>query len=249
MNPDSRSARTVFPADAGPLANRTAQASLADHEIAAGATTQAASRQRGAGVCLFAAAAALAAAEGLAHPSIDGDDAASLLDAAAKHATSWTAWCLLLVISAVLFVPGVVALVGRVSDRGARLTLIGGALFTAGLVTMSGFAGVNALLVPLSGSGARPEILTAITAAENDPVIATVTLVTFIGFHLGLPLLLGGLRRAGIAPGWVFWAGTVGAIGAILLSNVSGVLERACFMLIAVAMVPLALSLLRQRRF
>ena len=203
------------------------------------------SRTRYAGFSLLVGAVLLGVTETV-HPDVPGDDIESLLVYAARQPGSWTRWALLLMLTALLLLPGVVALPRRVHGRGARLTVWGACVSAGGLVGLFAFAALNAQTVPLAGDRLplSVDVVAAAERMEMDAGAGVVFLVALPGFHLGLPLLLWGLHRAGALPLWVAVLGTVGALGSIGADSLGGRWEAVTFWLLALALAATARLLL-----
>jgi hypothetical protein len=200
-------------------------------------------RTRVAGYVVLLGALSLGVTETI-DPVVPGEGVLSLLHFAAEHPVRWTAWSMLLQLTALLLLPGVVALQGLVHGRGAGLTVTGALVFGGGLVGLFAFGASNGELVPIAGGGpVGEEVVAAMERLDTSIVLAAVFILALPGFHFGLPLLLAGLARAGLVPTWVALVGAIGALGAIPASGVKA-WESAAFWLAAVALALAALPLI-----
>jgi hypothetical protein len=65
------------------------------------------------------------------------------------------------------------------------------------------------------------------------------------GFHLGLPLLLAGLARAGLVPVWLAVVGGVAALASIGVGGIHALLGVAAFLVVAGTLAFLGVRLIR----
>ncbi|WP_369056079.1 hypothetical protein [Kineococcus terrestris] len=205
------------------------------------------SRSRVPGACLVAAALALAAA-GALDPAVPGDSLAALLAHVSEDSARWTAWSLCLVLTGLLLLPAVAALVRLPSRRepGARLTTAGGYLAGAGAVGLVALGASELDVAALaSGPAPGPEVLAVAERLEGSAGLAVVFLLVLPGVHVGVPLLLWGLRRARLLAAWVPVLATAGALGSWFLSEVDGPWEGLALVATAVALLATGPLLLR----
>ncbi len=151
------------------------------------------------GVLLALGGLALAAAQ-IVQPR-GGDEVFAVSLAGAQD--GWIGWGLLIMATALLQLPAVVALQAPVTaGRGARLTRVGGTITFVSLVALFAFGQTHADLATLVGSApVRPDVLEAFSRLDSSVSLGLTTILGLFGFHLGWPLLLAGLARAGrLAP-------------------------------------------------
>lgn len=144
-----------------------------------------------------------------------GDGAAGMADAVAEAPSAWLAGWTLTMLGAAVLVPGIGALGGLVGKRGAGLTTAGVVLMGAGLIGTSALAASNLVLVPVVGSDPSAAVAT-IERMNESPALLLVFLLYLPGRFFGLPLLIAGLVRAGLAPLWT----AVAAVGSVLVGFV-----------------------------
>lgn len=209
--------------------------------------TRTPARTRAAGVGLVVGAVALAVAESI-HPQGAGSGPAGLLESFAAHPGRWTLWSLLIMAMAMACLPGVVAWHGRARGRGGRLTTAGAIVFGAALVAMFSFGESNGEGVGLAG-GLEPvpaDVVAAYTRLDSTGVTLFVMfLIAVPGFHLGLPLLLAGLARAGLVPVWLAVVGGVAALASIGVGGIHPLLGVAAFLVVAATLAFLGVRLVR----
>jgi hypothetical protein len=152
-----------------------------------------------AGVLLVLGGVALAAAQ-IVQPR-GGDEVFAVSLAEARD--GWIGWGLLIMASALLQLPAVTSLrASVVVGRGARLTRVGGAVTFVSLVALFAFGQTHADLATLVGPPpVAPDVLEAMSRLDGSASLGLTTIVGLFGFHVGWPLLLAGLARAGrLAP-------------------------------------------------
>lgn len=170
-------------------------------------------RHRAALACLVAGSVLLTL-DDLIKPEV-GDGASSVAQAVAGSPTAWLFGWTLTMLGATVLVPGIAALGGRVDRRGDGLSTAGVILMGAGLVGTAALAASNLVLEPLVGNDPSAAVPT-IERMNESAALLTVFLLYLPGRFFGLPLLIGGLLRAGLAPAWAL----VAAIGSVLVGFV-----------------------------
>lgn len=152
-----------------------------------------------------------------------GDGASGMAQSVADSPTAWLIGWTLTMLGATVLLPGIAALGGRVDRRGAGLCTAGVILMGAGLVGTAALAASNLVLQPVVGNDPSAAIPT-IERMNESAALLVVFLLYLPGRFLGLPLLIGGLVRAGLAPLWALAA----AIGSVLVGFVgSGLVPEA----------------------
>lgn len=148
-----------------------------------------------------------------------GDGAAGMAEAVASAPTAWLVGWTLTMLGAAALVPGVAALSSLANRRGVALTTIGAVVLGAGLLGTVGLAASNLVLEPVVGGD--PGAAVAVIDRMNESAALLVVFLLYLpGRFLGLPLLLGGLVRAGRAPWWSFAAGVASVLVAFVLAGV-----------------------------
>lgn len=147
-----------------------------------------------------------------------GDGAEGIAEAVAQSSTGWLVGWTLTMLGATVLLPGIGALGGRVPHRGRGLTTAGVLLMGAGLVGTAGLAASNLVLEPLVGNDPSAAIAT-IERMNESSALMIVFLLYLPGRFLGLPLLLGGLVRAGLAPLWALLAAIASVVVAFVASS------------------------------
>ncbi|RHW27439.1 hypothetical protein D0Z08_09845 [Nocardioides immobilis] len=155
-----------------------------------------------------------------------GDGAKGMAEAVAEAPTAWLVGWTLTMLGAAVLLPGIGALSGRVGKRGAGLTTAGIVLMGAGLIGTAALAASNLVLEPVVGGDAASAIPT-IERMNESAALLVVFLLYLPGRFLGLPLLIGGLVRAGLAPMWTVVAGVgsvlVGFVGSAIVPEADAV--------------------------
>jgi hypothetical protein len=152
-----------------------------------------------------------------------GDGAEGMAESVAGAPDAWLIGWTLTLLGAAVVLPGIGAISRLVDRRGSGLTAAGILLMGGGLVGTAALAASNLLLVPVVGDDAAAAVPT-IERLNESPALLVVFLLYLPGRFLGLPLLIGGLVRAGIAPRWTLLA----AIASVLVGFVaSGVVPEA----------------------
>ena len=170
-------------------------------------------RHRAALACLVAGSVLLTV-DDLIKPE-GGDGASGMAQSVAESPTAWLIGWTLTMLGAAALLPGIAALGGRVDRRGAGLSTAGVILMGAGLVGTAALAASNLVLEPVVGNDPSAAIPTIERMNESAALLA-VFLLYLPGRFFGLPLLIGGLVRAGLAPLWALAA----AIGSVLVGFV-----------------------------
>ena len=213
------------------------------HRSSAEGTTPVSARTRAAGLGLVAGAIALAIAESL-HPHDNGD----LLTAYSEQPGRWTAWALLIMATAMFTLPGVVAWHARARHRGSRLTTTGAVLLGAALIALFSFGESNGEAVALAGT-TQPvpaEVLAAYARVDSTSVpLFVMFLIAIPGFHLGLPIFLAGLARAGLIRTWLAVVGGTAAVLSIFIGGVHPLLGVAAFIIVAASLATLGVTLIK----
>lgn len=206
-------------------------------------------RHRAAAVSLVLGAAAMGIAETV-HPRGGADGAAGLLREFAERPGTWILWSLLIMATALLQLPGVLAWRARVdAGRGSRLLGAGGLVLAGGLVALFGFGSSHGEGVALAGPlPIDPAVEEAYTRADQSVTVGLTIVIALLGFHLGWVLFLAGLARAGVLPWWVAAVGAVGSIGVLPFSGVWSAAETFGFWLLAAAIAWSAVALFRSTR-
>lgn len=165
----------------------------------------------------------------------------------AEARSRWTAWGLLIMATALLQLPAVAALRASVpAGRGARLAGAGGGTTFVSLVCLFAFGNAHASLATMVGpTPVAPEVLEAFRRLDSAASMGIAGIVGLLGFHVGWPLLLAGLARAGrLSPPLA-----IVAAAALFLSLFGAVLgdtgEVALFVLAAGCLVAVGTTLLR----
>lgn len=152
-----------------------------------------------------------------------GDGAEGIAHAVADSPSAWLVGWTLTMLGAAALLPGIAALSNRVECRGRGLTTAGVVLMGAGLMGTAALAASNLVLEPVVGNNAAAAI-PAIERMNESSALLVVFLLYLPGRFVGLPLLIGGLIRAGVAPLWALFA----AVGSVLVGFVgSGLVPEA----------------------
>jgi hypothetical protein len=213
------------------------------HEPTGEVTRAPGARTRAAGLGLVAGAIALAIAESL-HPQSNDD----LLTGFSEEPGRWTAWALLIMATGMCCLPGVVAWHARARRRGSRLTTAGAIILGAALVALFSFGESNGEAVALAGS-AQPvpaEVIAAYARVDSTSVpLFVMFLIAIPGFHLGLPIFLAGLARAGLIRWWLAAVGGTAAVLSIFVGGLHPLLGPAAFVVVAATLAVLGFRLLK----
>ncbi|WP_298988747.1 hypothetical protein [uncultured Pseudokineococcus sp.] len=196
-------------------------------------------RAPAAGSAMVVGAVCLAVAEAL-HVEVGGEwTVTALLESFAAHPGRWTTWAVLLMATGPLLLPGVLAWWRLARERGGRgrsLTTAGTVVTVASLVAMVGFGASHADGVALVG-GVTPVAGALVEGYEraesSSPGLLATSGATVLGFHLGVPLLLGGLVRARLVRPWLGVVGGAAAVAALVVGDLSWVLGAVAFAVVA----------------
>jgi hypothetical protein len=155
---------------------------------------------------------ALLAAGSLVRPHEQGEGPASLIATVSSAPSAWLVGWTLTLLGSMTLLPGLAVLVGSVRRRGAALTTWGGTVLGAGFAGQVALAGSELVLVPLVGDGTQHgAVAAAVERIDSSPALAIAFLLYLPGMLFGVPLLFGGLWRAGRTPGWA----VVAAVAAV----------------------------------
>ena len=192
----------------------------------------------------MAGAAALVVAEAI-HPRGGGSGTAGLVRHLAAEPGRWTAWALLLMLAALLMLPGVAAWRHLVADGpGARLVAAGASTTGVALVGIFAFATFHGASVDIIGAApASPEIVDHYVAAEDSLVLGLLVVVALFGFHLGWVVLFAGLSRAGRVSVLTGILGSSAALGSFLAGAVGPAAEVVAFAVLGAAIGVTGLAL------
>lgn len=126
-------------------------------------------------------------------------------------------------LAALLLLPGVVAVVGRVRGRGTAAVVSGGVVFAAGLVGLFGLVVIEGCWVSLAGKGPiDPAVVAAAERLNEGSGIELLApgLLAILCFHLiGLPWFSFGLVRARAIPWWLALVASLGMMFAFFGSG------------------------------
>lgn len=216
------------------------------HEAPTEATGRRGSRRRSAGAALVLGAVCLGVAE-VIHPRGGDGDPAGFARALAEDSGRWTAWALLIMATALLQLPAVLAWRAAVtSGRGARLVGVGGGITATALVALFAFGQSHGEGAAFAGRPpVDPAVLDAFTRADSAVSLGVMILLALPGFHLGWPLLLAGLARAGVVPVSLAVVGAVTAAGSLVAAALGPVAETVTFVVLAAALAALGAHLAR----
>jgi hypothetical protein len=181
------------------------------------------------------------------HPDLPGMTSVELVRQLPGHVGLWQIWCALLLTGALVAVPGLLRLFRIVgAGRGRILTTVGVVMALCAAVGAGGFAVMNSQLAGMAANGPVDDATAAaIQRAENDPSAAICLLFFLVGMHVGWPLVVGGATRAGLAAHWQWMLVVAGSLSVYVLSSVSHWFEPAGLLVIAVAVAPTAVRLVR----
>lgn len=144
----------------------------------------------------------------------------------ARHQDRWYLYALFITISSWLLVPAVLGLIGLVSARAPRLSLIGGGLALLGVLVAIGDATVELMYWQMGAAGAD-RVQMAALAERYQNAAGSSLLFTIGGLAViaGLVLLAIALWRTGAAPAWAAAGIPVGVVlNIIALSSSNGAL-------------------------
>lgn len=224
-------------------APRPSSASVQDHEPAAPPRRR--DTRRLSGLALFAGALTLSVAETI-HPEA-GDGPSAMAESFAALPGVWRTWGLLLMATALLLLPGVVALRSLVPEGpGRRLTVAGSLVTGAALVALFAFAQIHVQGVDLAGAApVSPDVVEAFLRADAGIGIGVTAVLALLGFHLGWALLLAGLARARVVALPLAALGVAGALGSFFADPLGHLAESTAFYALAAAIVAAGWALVR----
>lgn len=111
--------------------------------------------------------------------------------------------------AALLILPGVAAIVGRVRGRGSAAVVSGGVIYGAGLVGLFSFVVTGVLGIELVQAGHLDAAVA--TYDRSSPATIPTFVLAILCFHLiGLPWLTLGMLRARLIPLWLAAVAIVG---------------------------------------
>ena len=177
-------------------------------------------RTRLAGLSMLAGGIVLAVPPFLG-PASGSDDTRSRLVYDAAHSTTELAKALVFQAAALLLLPGVAAIAGRVRGRGSVAVLSGAVVYGAGLVGISCFFVLAGIEVSLASSGPIDGRLILVSdAIGSSPAAVPAAVLGLFLFHLiGLPWLTFGMVRARMLPLLAALVATAGTISAFFGSG------------------------------
>jgi hypothetical protein len=150
-------------------------------------------------------------------------------------------------LAALLLLPGVVAMVGRVRGRGTSAVVSGGVVFAAGLVGLFGFVVIEASWVSLSGEAPiDPAVVAAAERLNEGSGIELMApgLLAILCFHLiGLPWFSFGLVRARAIPWWLALVASLGMMFAFFGSGTS--MENVGWLVCGLALAAIGVTVVR----
>jgi hypothetical protein len=210
------------------------------------AATRRLRRRRLSGVALIAGAACLGVAE-VIHPRGGAADPAGFARALADEPGRWTAWALLIMATALLQLPAVLWWRSTVvAGPGARLVSVGGGITAVALVALFAFGQSHGEGTAFAGPPpVDAAVLDAFARADSAISLGVMLLLALPGFHLGWPILLGGLARAGAVPVPLAVVGGVAAFGSLVAAALGPVPEATVFVVLAASFAALGAGLLR----
>jgi hypothetical protein len=206
-------------------------------------------RRRDAGVALVLGAICLAVAE-VIHPRGGASDPAGYANALAAEPERWTAWSLLIMATAMLQLPAVLAWrAAVVAGPGVRLVAAGGGITAVALVALFAFGQSHGEGSAFAGTPPLdPAVVDAFTRADSAVSLGVMLLLALPGFHLGWPILLAGLARARAVPVPLAVVGGATALGSLVAAALGPVAETATFVVLAACLAALGAVLVRDAR-
>jgi hypothetical protein len=144
----------------------------------------------------------------------------------ARHQDRWYLYALLITISSWLLVPAVLGLIGLVSERAPRLSLIGGALALLGVLVAIGDGTVELMYWQMGAAGVdRAQMAALADRYENAAGSSLPFVIGGLALIAGLVLLAIALWRTGAAPVWAAAGIPAGVVlNIVALSSSSGAL-------------------------
>jgi hypothetical protein len=149
---------------------------------------------------------------GAAAPPLKRSAGAQLAEIA-RHQDRWYLYALLITISSWLLVPAMLGLIGLVSERAPRLSLIGGGLALLGVLVAIGDATVELMYWQMGAAGAdRAQMAALADRYENAAGSSLPFVIGGLALIAGLVLLAIALWRTGAAPAWAAAGIPVGVV-------------------------------------
>jgi hypothetical protein len=173
-------------------------------------------------IALVAAPVAFAAAE-LLTPDAAQNDAAKSLSTNAHHRGTLLAAAFVGLASAMLLIPAVAGVLGRIRGRGAALAQLGTALIGYGLLTAHGaLDGVNIMFYEMTGPKVdRAAMVTLLDRLQHEHAVAAPLLLGHYAFALGVLLFGIGVWRAGVFARWVGPCLVAWVVSDVVLSGIA----------------------------
>ena len=203
-------------------------------------------RLRLAGLSMIVASIALAIAETL-HPQVSGDGPGALASSMAATPRIWTLWAGLVMATALLQLPAIVAWRSQViTGPGSRWVGFGGGLTALAAVCLFAFGQLHLQAVAFAGSPppVAPSVVAGFVRAEGSVAIGISVATALVGFHLGWALLLIGLARARLIPVPLAIVGAAAATGSFAADALGRVAEVTTFVVLAGALAAVGLRLI-----
>jgi hypothetical protein len=139
----------------------------------------------------------LGLASAIVAPALKGNESATLAEIA-SHPDRWYLYALFIMASSWLFVPAVIGLVGLVSDRAPRISLVGGGLALLGVLVAIGDATCELVYWQMGAEGAdRAQMAALADRFESSTGSSLVFTVGGLALIVGLVLLAFALWRSG----------------------------------------------------
>jgi hypothetical protein len=171
-------------------------------------------------------------------------DVGPYLHQLAEHRSTSTIGMLLTATGAFLVVPGLVAVLRLVRDRGARLATAGAVLAGVGITALGSGDVMIGLVMGSLVDEHRDTAEAVFRAADTEPLLGLVFGLAPV-FVLGMILLGVALLRARAVPAWL-GALTIVAAVALMFSNGGGVRAFVTLLPLGVALVGLGIAALRR---
>jgi len=154
----------------------------------------------------------LGLASAIAAPPLKSSAGGKLAEIA-LHQDRWYVYALLITISSWLLVPAVLGLMGLVSERAPRLSLIGGGLALLGVLVAIGDATVELMYWQMGAARAdRAQMAALADRYENAAGSSLLFAIGGLALIVGLVLLAIALWRTGTAPAWAAAGIPVGVV-------------------------------------
>ena len=202
-------------------------------------------RRRLAGSSAIVAAVSLAIAETI-HPQVPGDGPGPLASSMAATPRIWTLWAGLVMATAILQLPAIVAWRSQaITGPGSRFIGLGGGLTALAAVCLFAFGQLHLQAVTFAGTPpVPPSVIAGFLRAEGSIAIGISVATALIGFHLGWALLLIGLARARLIPVPLAIVGAAAATGSFAANALGRVAEVTTFLVLAGALAAVGLRLI-----